>query len=796
MAGAAGYVRGAGAWALARANPMRIVSTAVSLVPVLALLAVLATQACTERVVRPPSPPVVAGLAHAGLEARVRGLVLLGELGCVACHGEDAARAQVDRREGPDLAGVGRRVRADYLAGFLADPLRVAPGTTMPDVLHDLGDGARGAAAEALAQYLRSFGEGASASEAPDAAAAARGREVFHAVGCVACHAPRDEAGEEVALAAAVPLAHVAAKYRASELRTFLLAPHEARPSGRMPDLGLSPAEAHDLSSYLLVRAVADGTAPAALDAAKVEEGRGLFAARGCVQCHVLPDPARAATNSATPLRKLDPARGCLSTTAGAWPRYALSDAQRVDIRAALAAYGEDLSDEARIRQRLAARNCIACHERGEWGGVAPERAAFFITTDESIGHDGRLPPPLTGVGAKLQAEWLVDAIAHGQRERPYLRARMPGFGAKAADDLAALLARTDHLPPVEFAPLPDERKQVEAIRDLGRELVGDKGMNCITCHTFAGDRVGSMGAIDLVASTGQRLRREWFDHFLRAPARFRPGTLMPQFFVDGVSVRPEFADGDATKQREALWHYLAEGRNVRKPSGLRRPPIELTVGDDAVILRRSVQNTGKRGISVGYPGGVNLTFDAESLGLNQIWWGGFLDASPVWMAQGSGEARILGKERVALPKGPAFAALKDATAAWPDASRRELGQRFLGYDLDDRQRPTFRYEAEGVTITDAPIEVAGDGARPSLRRTLTLVGAKDATLYFRAAQHARLDDLGDGAFQVGPSLRLRVSPGAGVIRPIGEELELVIPIAVRGGRAEQVLEYRWTEKK
>lgn len=77
---------------------MRLASLAASL----ALLTVLATQACTERVVRPAQPPVVAGLAHAGLEARARGLVLLGELGCVACHREDAGRALV---EGIGLCG-------------------------------------------------------------------------------------------------------------------------------------------------------------------------------------------------------------------------------------------------------------------------------------------------------------------------------------------------------------------------------------------------------------------------------------------------------------------------------------------------------------------------------------------------------------------------------------------------------------------------------------------------------------------------------------------------------------------
>ncbi|HEX5050463.1 MAG TPA: hypothetical protein VFZ65_01705, partial [Planctomycetota bacterium] len=99
------------------------------------------------------TPPVVAGLARAGFTARVRGLVLLGELGCTGCHARGAA--PVDQRVGPDLAIDVDLVQAGYLERFLADPLATAPGTTMPDLLRGRQPAARREAAEALAHYLQ-----------------------------------------------------------------------------------------------------------------------------------------------------------------------------------------------------------------------------------------------------------------------------------------------------------------------------------------------------------------------------------------------------------------------------------------------------------------------------------------------------------------------------------------------------------------------------------------------------------------------------------------------------------------
>lgn len=766
-----------------------------------ALLLLAGLHGCTRRAASPPpAPPVLAGLGLADLDPVGRGLVLLDELGCVACHAP-AEPAPAATPHGPDLATVGARVNASYLRRFLADPCGSEPGTTMPDLLRDLADDERAAAARQLADYVRSFSPPAAAPAAASIAPtrSQRGRELYHTLGCAMCHAPHDGVGD-APVGHSAPMAPLAAKYPVSALREFLLAPLVARPSGRMPDLGLTASEADDLAHFLHASTPAADPEPALPppEAAQVALGRARFAERGCVHCHALADAARPASPRPKALRELDPALGCLSATVGAFPWYPLSDEQRSDLRAALAGLATPRTDEQQIRQRLAARQCLACHARDEVGGVSADRSSLCTSHDPSLGQESRLPPALTGVGAKLQQDWLREAIAHGQRERPYLRTRMPAFGTAVAAPLAELLARTDTLPALALANAPDGDEARRAVLDLGRTLTGEQGMNCIACHTFAGEKAGALAAIDLVATTGQRLRPEWFAHFLRKPFRFKPATVMPQFFPDGVSTRPDLGDGSATAQIGALWHYLAEGRNVGRPSGMRRAPIELAVGDEAVILRRSVENTGKRGISVGLPRGVNLTFDAERLGLNQLWWGAFVEASGVWTSQGSGELRILGKERVALPPGPGCAILPNADAPWPTATRRELGHRWLGYDLDAAQRPTFRYTCGDVTIDDAVREQLAADAAPStrarLRRTLRCSGPTGTTVTFLVARAAPIAALGDGSVQVGATLRLHLPAAASRLVPAGDQQELRLTLPLVDGRAECRIDYEFVE--
>ena len=747
------------------------------------MLVTMLLAACSQPAIeRPNIAPVVPGLLDTGLSANQRGRVLLGELGCSNCH--DAGSVQIANRVGPNLATVGERLQASYLTTYLLSPLATEPGTCMPDVLRSLDGNELHSAANELSHYLRSFAKSTSQPSAIDADAAERGSNLYDTIGCNACHFPT------------IASRHLQTrKYTVASLQEFLLAPHEARPAARMPQMALSPAEAFELANYLLADYSTTLPTPsntaanaATVDATLVAAGRTRFAAMGCNHCHALPDAQRETNAKAKPLQELTATAGCLSGNVGPWPHYALDAQQVADVRTALQELQQPLEPEQHAQLLLASRNCYACHRRDPVDAVT-KHEDDFKTLDASIGQDGRLPPTLTGIGGKLQPAWLRNSIAHGQAERPYLKTRMPGFGDAFSEQLTELLIRCDQPPAHAIAPLPEDRKAAEVITKLGRDLVGEKGMNCITCHVFAGEQAGAMGAIDLVHSTGERLRPEWFAGFLRDPYRYKPTTLMPQFFPDGKSTRPEFVDGDTKQQIEAMWHYLAEGRNVRQPDGISHPPIELVVAEQAVMLRRSVQNTGKRGISVGYPGGVNITFDAENLGLNQIWWGRFVDARPVWTGQGSGQATILSRDRVTLPNGCALASIAPEQA-WPTATRREQGDRFLGYDLDAQLRPTFRYTSGTTTIADTPHEVRNN-AGTSLRRTFKLTGKSDV-LFLLAARDQDIAAINDRVYRVGKSLHIDVGDELASLLQVGNQKELRILANLGGGTCELTIEYSW----
>ncbi len=605
----------------------------------------------------PANPPVIPGLSRGGLDARVRGLILLGELGCASCHSAGPREELLRTKKAPDLSSVGSRVQSEYLRAFVARPRLAKPGTTMPDVLGTRDDTARRDAADALTHYLLSLDDRSFAARAPDRVAAEKGRELFHSIGCVACHPPRDEAGNELPDAASAPLGRLDRKYSVSTLTEFLEMPHRTRPSGRMPDFRLAPGEAYQIANYLTKGARVPGPlhytlflgamdegldrlegkereaglasgfdlagfgeyredfalqfegyleierageytfalrcnhagrlrldgrllisleepgrqratvrlepglhaidlaylhirgeptlelqlsgpslargpipasmlrsersparphAPLAVDPVKVERGRALYAELGCGRCHQGGEESPA---PAPPeLSELDPSKGCLSGKTGGWPFYGLSSGQIDEIRAALAATEFSPTPEQQVRATLARFNCIACHERGGWGGIPESRNDYYRTADENLGETGRIPPPLTGVGGKLQLDWLRKSIAHGQSMRPYLSMRMPAFGEKNVGHLADLFAELDQLPAVDFEPLPRDRNGARAVKDKGRLLVGDKGMSCITCHTFHGRRAGTMAAVDLVDTTTRRLRKDWFYHYMLQP--------------------------------------------------------------------------------------------------------------------------------------------------------------------------------------------------------------------------------------------------------------------------------------
>lgn len=192
------------------------------------------------------------------------GEVHLAEFNCIACHeAGEAVKARLASRQSPKLGADGVSVSPQWLREFLADPQSVKPGTLMPDALHGLPAGERANAAEALTHYLVSLYRTDATAPGFSHALSGQGRDLFHRVGCVACHAPQqappsheDEAAPKPDFAAlardSVPLGNLARKYTVAELAAFLRNPLKSRPSGRMPSLRLTDTEARAIAMYLL----------------------------------------------------------------------------------------------------------------------------------------------------------------------------------------------------------------------------------------------------------------------------------------------------------------------------------------------------------------------------------------------------------------------------------------------------------------------------------------------------------------------------------------------------------------
>ena len=230
-----------------------------------ALISALTVGTCSAN----PGDPALPG-NHPLTQAQA-GDVLISELSCAACHG-GVQRSSLPEKTAPDLIEAGARISPEFLRRYLASPSLTHPGTTMPDVLVSQPESERDRIAEALTHFLIAQSKAVFQTEATEPVDRQQGKSLFHSVGCVACHGPKealddslqkpkrnDEEDEEdkedkedkeaKALAAkkavkplSVTLGHVGSKYSVESLSEFLFQPLRIRSSGRMPDMKLTPA--------------------------------------------------------------------------------------------------------------------------------------------------------------------------------------------------------------------------------------------------------------------------------------------------------------------------------------------------------------------------------------------------------------------------------------------------------------------------------------------------------------------------------------------------------------------------
>jgi len=630
--------------------------------------------------------PIVPGYEHLHEQAtddaarRAAGEVLLGELNCIACHAvDDTIRKRLDPKPAPNLSAVGKRLHGQPMAAFIGAPHGFKPGTTMPDF------GLSDKEAAAVAAFLR--GKDKPREPSRMQAAPERGERLFASIGCATCHPVPGKPPQD----AETPIG-LGGHYGYVALTDFIENPLAVRPGGRMPHMQLEGIDARDIAIYLIRNRPSYDPANVPDDVSK-SLGEKLFTERGCNACHDRGDGLNAPPN-VKPLQQVNPqaSAGCLGDS----PRidYQLSADQKKALTLAVQHLQGDhaakLTAAEHVDRTLARFNCYACHTRGAHGPADSNLQHF--DGDPDIGDEGRYPPTLSGIGAKLRRDWLKHVLADGSHVRPYLKTRMPIFGAGNLDGLA------DHLIEVDGGSEADPAK-VFAGGDIeaGRTLMGITGMACITCHELRDRASIGIGALNL-ATVPRRLQAEYFRRALIEPQVLRPGTMMAPMFPGGKTTRPDILEGDTERQIASIWRYLAEGEEEPVGYPPKRGAFELVATDRPRILRCFMKDVGTHTIAVGFPAKVNYAFDADSCQIEQVWRGRFVDAYSTWYTRFQEPIEPLEDDVVKLPAG-----------RWVDDSGKPLKLQWRGYRLDKDGTPTLLI-AVGKTLVEQTVTPTGDG--------------------------------------------------------------------------------------
>jgi mono/diheme cytochrome c family protein len=478
---------------------------------------------------------------------------------CVKCHLGNLKGMPELEIDAPSLAEAGARLNPDWMARWILAPRMIRPEATMPKIA-----GLQAQDAADMAAYLATLGK-------PDPAPAStedlvkNGGYLFVEMRCIGCHTlpGKDPAPDRI------PFTYLHAKWTPAGLKKFLLGPEKHYAWIEMPNFHLSDEEAGRLAAFLLSR---PGKAVEPM-AVKGDPARGKqqVETRGCMNCHTI-----AGTNAF----KAAAALKDLKAGACKGPDFGLGPVQVDAVAAFLATDQSALSRESlpefAERQFLALR-CFACHRRDDvleaWTEVAAEAREFEPPKKADDGEFATVAPAepwfpsLTWTGEKLKPEWAVAFLKGeiAERPRPFLKnLRMPAFPARAEKLVHGLAL--EHGYPAKSAPEPEPDHELS---EIGRKLSGPAGgLDCLSCHA-----IGPKGATKVFEAPApnfrlvrDRMKKDYYDRWVREPLRLEPGTKMPQFIKDGRTQLTEILDGDGVKQADALWQYLLEGAKIRPP--------------------------------------------------------------------------------------------------------------------------------------------------------------------------------------------------------------------------------------
>ncbi len=201
--------------------------------------------------------------------------------------------------------------------------------------------------------------------------------------------------------------------------------------------------------------------------------------------------------------------------------------------------------------------NCNGCHELDGKKGALRELA------DDK----GSAPPILDGEGAKVRQEWLYHFLKNPTTIRPWLKYHMPTFNL-SDEDVTALVEYFSELAKQEATFRDQELPETSTEKLAVGKVLFDK-FQCTKCHQVNKESAAmgtSFLAPDLTMAK-QRLKPHWVKEWLSDPQKLQEGTMMPTFFADGQTPVTDVLGGDANQQIEAIRDYLYTYGTTASPS-------------------------------------------------------------------------------------------------------------------------------------------------------------------------------------------------------------------------------------
>lgn len=446
------------------------------------------------------------------------GETLIKTLGCLGCHSTDNLKAN---DHGPELSGLGSKVKADWLYTWIRNPFHYSKTTRMPNLRLTDEEAAD------ITSYLLT------------------GRnEKFESTAIPPVNPEKvDEMG----------LTFLAGKMRTEEAKAEL---ERMNPSERLEFIGKQTIAhqgcfgCHDIKGFEAAKAI--GTSlneEGSKDVKKLDFGfakigktREAWFFQKLKEPRIFDQGKEKKYHDKLKMPQFD----FSDAEAGAMTTFLLSLQKAqipLEMKKQLSSREQEIEAGRRIVEKF---NCQGCHTLD---GIEGRVRAI-------IEDPGAFPPGLDGEGKKVQPEWLYQFLHRPEVIRPWITYRMPTFGFDE-EQLNTVVNYFNHLsqmaPAYHSMPVPDSASEEVSV---GRELF--KSFQCIKCHQSKPDSSlsASFLAPDLVIAK-DRLRPEWVAEWMKDPQTLQPGTMMPAFFPDGQSPVQTVLDGDYLKQIQAIRNYL-----------------------------------------------------------------------------------------------------------------------------------------------------------------------------------------------------------------------------------------------